>query len=147
MLSSSMPGWVKKSFVLPYGSFGPDEVVFSGDPNSSFGTQGNSKSNVGKLCLIKEWSPMPHSLQSTSTQLHFVQADLVRQTAHGGWLRRQSARCLQPQHVGLPLEPESSLPDPVTVCSVLLGGVMGGVKNGVNAFHEHWRLSHFQCCT
>jgi putative DNA primase/helicase len=50
MLSSSMPGWVKNSFVLPYGSFGPDEVVFSGDPNTGFGTQGNWKNNVGKLC-------------------------------------------------------------------------------------------------
>ncbi len=45
-----MPGWVKNSFVLPYGSFGPDEVVFSGDPNTGFGTQGNWKTNVGKLC-------------------------------------------------------------------------------------------------
>ena len=50
MLSSSMPGWVKNSFVLPYASFGPDEVVFSGDPNTGFGTQGNWKNNVGKLC-------------------------------------------------------------------------------------------------
>ena len=50
MLSSSMPGWVKNSFVLPYASFGPDEVVFSGDPNTGFGTQGNWKHNVGKLC-------------------------------------------------------------------------------------------------
>ncbi|MGD1098509.1 MAG: DUF927 domain-containing protein [Bryobacteraceae bacterium] len=50
MLSSSMPGWVKSSFVLPYGSFGPDEVVFSGDPNIGFGCQGNWKRNVGKLC-------------------------------------------------------------------------------------------------
>ena len=50
MLSSSMPGWVKNSFVLPYGSFGPDEVVFSGDPNTGFGTQGNWKTNVGRLC-------------------------------------------------------------------------------------------------
>ena len=50
MLSSSMPGWVKNSFVLPYGSFGPDEVVYSGDPNTGFGTQGNWKANVGKLC-------------------------------------------------------------------------------------------------
>jgi putative DNA primase/helicase len=50
MLSSSMPGWVKNSFVLPYDSFGPDEVVFSGDPNIGFGTQGNWKSNVGKFC-------------------------------------------------------------------------------------------------
>lgn len=50
MLSSAMPGWVKSSFVLPYGSFGPDEVVFSGDPNIGFGTQGNWKSNVGKFC-------------------------------------------------------------------------------------------------
>jgi len=50
MLSSSMPGWVKNSFVLPYGSFGPDEVVFFGDPNIGFGTQGNWKTNVGKLC-------------------------------------------------------------------------------------------------
>ena len=50
MLSSSMPGWVKKSFVLPYGSFGPDQVVFSGDPNIGFGKQGNWKTNVGKLC-------------------------------------------------------------------------------------------------
>jgi putative DNA primase/helicase len=50
MLSSSMPGWVKNSFVLPYGSFGPDEVVFSGDPNTGFATQGNWKHNVGKLC-------------------------------------------------------------------------------------------------
>jgi putative DNA primase/helicase len=50
MLSSSMPGWVKNSFVLPYGSFGPDEVVFSGDQNTGFGTQGNWKHNVGKLC-------------------------------------------------------------------------------------------------
>jgi putative DNA primase/helicase len=50
MLSSSMPGWVKNSFVLPYGSFGPDEVVFSGDPNIGFGTKGNWKTNVGRLC-------------------------------------------------------------------------------------------------
>jgi putative DNA primase/helicase len=50
MLSSSMPGWVKNSFVLPYASFGPDEVVFSGDPNIGFGCQGNWKRNVGKLC-------------------------------------------------------------------------------------------------
>lgn len=50
MLSSAMPGWVKNSFVLPYGSYGPDEVVFSGDPNTGFGTQGNWKTNVGKLC-------------------------------------------------------------------------------------------------
>src|SRR5580698_946834 len=50
MLSSSMPGWVKNSFVLPYGSFGPDQVVFSGDPNIGFGVQGNWKSNVGKFC-------------------------------------------------------------------------------------------------
>jgi len=50
MLSSSMPGWVKSSFVLPYRSFGPDEVVFSGDPNIGFGCQGNWKRNVGKLC-------------------------------------------------------------------------------------------------
>src|ERR1035437_740324 len=33
MLSSSMPSWTKNSFVLPYGSFGPDQVVFSDDPN------------------------------------------------------------------------------------------------------------------
>lgn len=50
MLSSSMPGWVKNNFVLPYGSFGPEEVVFSGDPNTGFGCQGNWKHNVGKLC-------------------------------------------------------------------------------------------------
>ena len=50
MLSSSMPGWTKNSFVLPYGSFGPDEVVFSGDPNIGFGVQGNWNFNVGKLC-------------------------------------------------------------------------------------------------
>ena len=61
-LSSPMPGWVKNSFVLPYGSFGPDEVVFSGDPNIGFGVQGNWKSNVGKLCstaagwsLLRRW--------------------------------------------------------------------------------------------
>jgi putative DNA primase/helicase len=51
MLSSSMPGWVKNSFVLPYAAFGPDEVVYSGDPNTGFATQGNWKNNVGKLCL------------------------------------------------------------------------------------------------
>lgn len=50
MLSSAMPGWVKNSFVLPYGSFGPDEVVFSGDPNIGFGCRGNWKTHVGKLC-------------------------------------------------------------------------------------------------
>src|SRR3984957_9373911 len=50
MLSSSMAGWVKSSFVLPYRSFGPDEVVFSGDPNIGLGCQGNWKRNVGKLC-------------------------------------------------------------------------------------------------
>jgi putative DNA primase/helicase len=50
MLSSSMPGWVKNSFVLPYASFGTDEVVYSGDPNTGFGTKGNWKTNVGKLC-------------------------------------------------------------------------------------------------
>jgi putative DNA primase/helicase len=50
MLSSSMPGWVKNSFVLPFGSFGPDQVAFSGDPNIGFGIQGNWKRNVGKLC-------------------------------------------------------------------------------------------------
>jgi putative DNA primase/helicase len=50
MLSSSMPGWVKHSFVLPYRSFGPDEVVYSGDGNTGFGVQGNWKNNVGKLC-------------------------------------------------------------------------------------------------
>jgi len=50
MLSSSIPGWVKNSFVLPYNSFGPDEVVFSGDPNIGFGTHGNWKTNVGKFC-------------------------------------------------------------------------------------------------
>jgi putative DNA primase/helicase len=50
MLSSSMPGWVKNSFVLPYGWFGSDEVIFSGDSNIGFGAQGNWKNNVGKLC-------------------------------------------------------------------------------------------------
>jgi putative DNA primase/helicase len=50
MLSSSQPGWVKNSFVLPYASFGPDEVVYSGNPNTGFGVQGNWKANVGKLC-------------------------------------------------------------------------------------------------
>ena len=45
-----MPGWVERSFVLPDASFGPDEVVFSGDPNIGFGTQGNWKRNVGTLC-------------------------------------------------------------------------------------------------
>jgi putative DNA primase/helicase len=50
MLSSAMPGWVKNSFVLPYGSFGPDQVIFSGDPNTGFGTKGNWKTNVGSLC-------------------------------------------------------------------------------------------------
>jgi putative DNA primase/helicase len=50
MLSSSVPGWVKNNFVLPSGSFGPDEVVFSGDPNTGFGCQGNWKTNVGRLC-------------------------------------------------------------------------------------------------
>jgi putative DNA primase/helicase len=50
MLSSSMPGWVKNSFVLPYASFGRDEVAFSGDRNTGFGCRGKLKSNVGKLC-------------------------------------------------------------------------------------------------
>src|ERR1035438_1109849 len=50
MLWRAMPGWVKNSFVLPYASFGPDEVVYSGDPNTGFGAQGNWKNNVGKLC-------------------------------------------------------------------------------------------------
>ena len=50
MLSSSIPGWTKRSFVLPSASFGPDQVIFSGDPNIGFGTQGNWKRNVGKLC-------------------------------------------------------------------------------------------------
>jgi putative DNA primase/helicase len=50
MLSSSMPGWVKNSFVLSYGSFGAEEVVFSGDSNIGFGYQGNWKAKVGKLC-------------------------------------------------------------------------------------------------
>lgn len=50
MLSSSMPGWVKNNFVLPCGSFGPEEVVFSSDANTGFGCRGNWKQNVGKLC-------------------------------------------------------------------------------------------------
>jgi putative DNA primase/helicase len=50
MLSNSTPGWVKSSFVLPYASFGPDEVVFSGDTNIGFGCKGNWKRNVGRLC-------------------------------------------------------------------------------------------------
>src|ERR1700676_910235 len=50
MLSSSMPGWTKNNFVLPYGSFAPDEVVFSGDPNTGFGVQKNWRFNVGRLC-------------------------------------------------------------------------------------------------
>jgi len=50
ILSSSMPGWVKNSFVLPYASFGTDEVIYSGDPNTAFGCRGNWKRNVGKLC-------------------------------------------------------------------------------------------------
>jgi putative DNA primase/helicase len=50
MLSSSMPGWTKNSFVLPYSSFGPDQVIFSGDPNIGFGVHGNWKTNVGKFC-------------------------------------------------------------------------------------------------
>jgi putative DNA primase/helicase len=50
MLSSSTPGWVKNSFVLPCASYGPDEIVYSGDPNTGFGVKGNWKHNVGKLC-------------------------------------------------------------------------------------------------
>ena len=46
-----MPGWVKNSFVLPYASFGSDEVLFSGDANTGFACQGNWKRNVGKLCI------------------------------------------------------------------------------------------------
>jgi uncharacterized protein (DUF927 family) len=51
MLSSSKPGWVNGSFVLPHHFFGHDEVLYSGDyRDHGFGTAGDWTKNIGKFC-------------------------------------------------------------------------------------------------
>jgi putative DNA primase/helicase len=51
MLSSTKPGWVRESFVVPDASFGSEEVVYSGDYRGhGISVCGNWKANVGKYC-------------------------------------------------------------------------------------------------
>lgn len=51
-LSSAKPGWVGgRSFLLPNISFGPEEVLYSGDySDHGISTSGNWKEHIGKYC-------------------------------------------------------------------------------------------------